>query len=65
MAAIPKQWTKSSKSNNNGGCVEIMESPDGDVLVRDSKAGAAGSVLAFTQHEWACFVAGIHAGELQ
>jgi hypothetical protein len=36
--------------------------PGGSVRVRDSK-NQAGPVLAYTDHEWECFVAGAKAGE--
>lgn len=57
-------WTKSSYSGNNNGCVEVAHL-DGQVFVRDSKLGEASPVLAFTPHEWVCFVSGVRDGELQ
>jgi hypothetical protein len=57
-------WTKSSYSGNNNGCVEVARL-QGTVFVRDSKLGEGSPVLAFTPHEWACFVAGVRDGELQ
>jgi hypothetical protein len=44
-----------------GNCVEVGRSADGVVLVRDSKNRA--QALAFTDEEWAAFVAGVKAGE--
>lgn len=46
-----------------GGCVEIGQSSDGTVLVRDSKDSARTVALAFTVEEWAAFVKGVKAGE--
>ena len=57
-------WTKSSFSGNNNGCVEVACLAD-QVFVRDSKLGESSPVLAFSPHEWSCFVAGVRAGELQ
>jgi hypothetical protein len=57
-------WFKSSYSGNNNGCVEVARL-DGQVYVRDSKLGERSPVLGFTSYEWACFVAGVRAGELQ
>ncbi len=54
-------WFKSSKSANNGQCVEVAF-VDGLVAVRDSK-DPAGPALVFNQQEWAAFVAGVSAGE--
>jgi Domain of unknown function (DUF397) len=59
-----QDWRKSSFSNGSSGCVEIADLPAGGKAVRDSKLGDDGPVLTFTAHEWACFVAGVRAGEL-
>jgi hypothetical protein len=45
-----------------GNCVEVGRSADGVVLVRDTKDRAQ-QALAFTDEEWAVFVAGVKAGE--
>jgi hypothetical protein len=55
-------WRKASASATNGNCVELALLPEGGVAVRDSK-DKSGSVLCFTQAEWAAFVAGMAAGE--
>ncbi len=58
------QWRKSSLSNGTGGdCVEVAELPDGRRLVRDTKDGGSGPVLAFTAAEWAALVGGVRLGE--
>ena len=60
--ALSNTWTKSTRSNNNGACVEVRL--DGDhIRVRDTKQGDAGPVNAFTRPEWDAFVAGVKAGE--
>ncbi len=48
---------------NFGGCVEVGQSPDGSVIVRDSKDAERAVSLAFTNEEWAAFVTGVKAGE--
>jgi hypothetical protein len=45
-----------------GNCVEVGRSTDGTVVVRDTKDRAQ-QALAFTDAEWAAFVAGVKAGE--
>ena len=45
-----------------GNCVEVGRSPEGAVLVRDTKDRAQ-QALAFTDEEWTAFVAGVKAGE--
>jgi hypothetical protein len=54
-------WRKASASGKNGAYVEVAEQGD-QHLMRDSK-DPAGPVLAFTQAEWAAFIAGAKAGE--
>ena len=55
------RWRKPSGSGDTG-CVEIAYA-DGWIGVRDTKDAAAGPVLAFTEHEWQAFLAGVGAGE--
>jgi Domain of unknown function (DUF397) len=45
-----------------GNCVEVARSPDGTVLVRDTKDPVR-HALSFTDEEWVAFVAGVKAGE--
>ena len=45
-----------------GNCVEVGRSDEGAVVVRDTKDRAQ-QALAFTDEEWAAFVAGVKAGE--
>jgi hypothetical protein len=53
---------RKSGSSDTGGCVEVAALPSGGVRVRDSK-DRDGATLAYTDHEWACFVAGAKTGE--
>jgi hypothetical protein len=56
-------WRKSSYSTSQGGgCVEVAQSPDPAVAVRDSK-DPEGPTLAFVADEWHAFVAGVKAGQ--
>jgi hypothetical protein len=64
-AKIIGPFAASSYCAGNGACVEVAPLDAGGRAVRDGKLGAAGPVLTFTAGEWAAFVAGIKAGELQ
>ena len=55
-------WRKSSKSGNDGACVEVANLPNGGRAVRDSK-DPSGPVLTFTRREWEAFVGGAKDGE--
>lgn len=46
-----------------GGCVEVGQSPDGSVIVRDTKDAERSQALTFTNDEWTAFVRGVKAGE--
>jgi hypothetical protein len=54
-------WRKSSYTDN-GQCVEVAETDDGTVLVRNSNRPEAGT-LTFTRGEIAAWVRGCRAGE--
>ena len=54
-------WRTSSRSGNNGQCVEVALGSD-RVAVRDSKQPAR-STLVFSTDSWAAFVAGVRHGE--
>lgn len=55
-------WTKSTRSNGSGDCVETAGLPDGSRAVRDSK-DPDGPILAFPPRAWSAFVGGVRAGE--
>ncbi|WP_444948369.1 DUF397 domain-containing protein [Micromonospora ureilytica] len=49
------RWFVSSRSTNNGDCVECAALP-GQMAVRDSK-DRSGPVLVFTAYQWSAFIA--------
>lgn len=53
---------KRSLSCGNSNCVEVVELPDGDVIVRDSR-NIHGTVFRFTSGEWRNFVARAQKGD--
>ena len=58
-------WWKSSRSHQNGACVEVARDAQETIemiIVRDSKAPAAG-MLRFPVPAWGFFLAGLKAGE--
>jgi hypothetical protein len=55
------QWRKSTKSANNGGCVEYTQ-VDGHVAIRDSR-NPDREPLIFDANEWNCFLDGVGKGE--
>lgn len=59
---LNETWRKSTKSNNNGACVEVRLI-DGNVEVRDTKDGGQGYGLSFTPVEWDAFLDGATKGE--
>jgi hypothetical protein len=56
------RWRKSTRSAQNGACVELAAFPDGTVGVRDSK-DPAGPILMFTRTEIGAWIAGVRDGE--
>lgn len=61
FAAAAITWRTASFSGENA-CVEVAVVP-GYIGLRDAKLGSDSPILAFTSEEWACFVAGVRAGE--
>jgi hypothetical protein len=49
------QWRKSTRSSNDGACVEVADNLPGVVYVRDSK-DPDGPVLAFEPDAWRAFI---------
>ncbi|MGW0433794.1 DUF397 domain-containing protein [Micromonospora sp. NPDC003197] len=52
-------WFKSSRSTNNGDCVECAHLP-GQVAVRDSKASSQ-ATLVFTSTQWSAFLSAVRS----
>jgi hypothetical protein len=57
----PAVWRKSSRSSQQGQCVEVAALKDRHA-VRDSK-NPTGPVLTFTAAQWSAFTAGVRAGQ--
>ncbi|GIJ22789.1 DUF397 domain-containing protein [Micromonospora lutea] len=49
-------WRKSSRSNNGGNCIEVVDNLPGIIGLRDSK-DPSGPVLTFRPAAWIVFVA--------
>jgi hypothetical protein len=59
----PVKWFKSTRSGNNGACVEVAQLGDDAIGVRDTKAQGSGPILTFTRAEWDAFIGGAKDGE--
>ena len=56
-------WRKSSYSKGENVCVEVTDRVPGWIGIRDSKLGPHSPILAFTQAEWAAFIASVRENE--
>jgi Domain of unknown function (DUF397) len=57
-------WKKSSRSAQNGHCLEVAQLSASSIGVRDSKDNAPDRpVLIFEREEWESFLRGINAGD--
>jgi hypothetical protein len=56
------RWRTSSRSGDNGACVEVRRTDGGDAQMRDSK-DRPGPVLTFTPTAWTAFLDGTGRGE--
>lgn len=63
-AKIVGPWRVSPFCAGNGACVQIAPLAAGGRAIRDSKLGADGPVLKFSEQEWRAFVEGIKADSL-
>jgi hypothetical protein len=61
--SLTEKWTKSTRSDSGGNCVEVRRSRGGNIHVRDSK-DPEGPVLTPTPSEWSTFISGMRAGDL-
>jgi hypothetical protein len=57
-------WRKSSRSSNQGNCVEVADNLAGVIGVRDSK-DTDGPALTFNPGQWAGFVRAVRADALR
>lgn len=58
--SLSSKWTKSTRSDPGGNCVEVRRTNDGIIQVRDSK-NPHGPILALAPAEWDTFINGIKA----
>lgn len=61
MPSLDTTWRKSTRSSNNGSCVEVRRVAAA-IEVRDTK-DRTGPVLTFPADSWQSFVAAVHLGE--
>ena len=64
MQAHRSGWFKSSRSAQNGQCVEARYRDDGGLDVRDSKRDD-GPVLSLGAHGWSSFDTAVKAGSFR
>lgn len=56
------RWRKSTRSGQEGYCVEVATNLSGVVPVRDTK-DRDGGTLMFSPESWTAFLAGVKSGE--
>jgi predicted secreted Zn-dependent protease len=61
---MAEQWQQSSYCGN-GSCVQVYRDPRSRLVYVRSSAEPDREPLAFTDAEWAAFVAGVKAGEFR
>jgi hypothetical protein len=61
-AAPATVWRKSTRSGQDGGCVEVALNLPATVAVRDSR-NPNGFILAVDGTAWAAFIDGVERGE--
>lgn len=54
-------WRKSRHSDPGASCVEVGQSVEGVIGVRDTKARGKGPILEFTRSEWTAFLNSIRS----
>ena len=52
---MDENWRTSTRSGDNGACVEVRTTRDGDIEVRDSK-DRTGPILSFARAGWSAFI---------
>ncbi len=62
MTSASPRWRKSTRSANEGNCVEVADNLPGVVLVRDSK-DPAGPTLSVTPDAWRSLITALRAGQ--
>ncbi len=60
MTSATPRWRKSTRSDNDGHCVEVADNLPGVVLVRDSK-DRSGPTLTFRPDAWRGFLTAVPA----
>lgn len=63
MTDLKLAWRTSSRSANNGQCVEVAASGP-RIAIRDTKQHGAGPILSASPSDWAGFIAAVAADTL-
>lgn len=64
LSGEPRNWRKSSRSQNTSDCVEVGCLASGVAAVRDTKDRAAGYLVA-DQQQWSAFIEAVKAGRFR